>query len=96
VGVLGAGQMGAGIAQVAAQAGYAVQLADVTIEQASRGRDGIAKIRQKSGREGQAGGRGSRPALASIVPALGVERARGLRPRGRGGDREHRAEEAAL
>jgi 3-hydroxybutyryl-CoA dehydrogenase len=73
VGVLGAGQMGAGIAQVAAQAGYAVQLADVTIEQASRGRDGIAKILQKSVDKGKLAAADLEAALASIVPALGVE-----------------------
>ena len=32
VGVIGAGQMGAGIAQVSAAAGYAVKLADVSAE----------------------------------------------------------------
>jgi 3-hydroxybutyryl-CoA dehydrogenase len=73
VGVLGAGQMGAGIAQVAAQAGYAVQLADVTIDQASRGRDGIAKILQKSVDKGKLAAADREAALASIVPALGVE-----------------------
>jgi 3-hydroxybutyryl-CoA dehydrogenase len=73
LGVLGAGQMGAGIAQVAAQAGYAVQLADVTIDQASRGRDGIAKILQKSVDKGKLAAADREAALASIVPALGVE-----------------------
>ena len=43
VGVIGAGQMGAGIAQVSAQAGYRVLLADVGIAQAEKGRAGIAK-----------------------------------------------------
>jgi len=43
VGVLGAGQMGAGIAQVAAQAGYAVLLADVDQARADAGKAGIAK-----------------------------------------------------
>jgi 3-hydroxybutyryl-CoA dehydrogenase len=43
VGVIGAGQMGAGIAQVSAQAGYRVFLADVSIDVAERGRAGIAK-----------------------------------------------------
>ena len=42
VGVIGAGQMGAGIAQVAAQAGYRVLLADISREAADKGRDGIA------------------------------------------------------
>ena len=43
VGVIGAGQMGAGIAQVSAQAGYRVLLSDISVEAATRGRDGIAK-----------------------------------------------------
>ncbi len=43
IGVLGAGQMGAGIAQVAAQAGYAVLLADVDQARADQGKAGIAK-----------------------------------------------------
>lgn len=43
IGVIGAGQMGAGIAQVSAQAGYRVLLSDVDVDRASRGKDGIAK-----------------------------------------------------
>jgi 3-hydroxybutyryl-CoA dehydrogenase len=42
VGVIGAGQMGAGIAQVSAQAGYHVLLADVSLERANAGKAGIA------------------------------------------------------
>ena len=44
IGVLGAGQMGAGIAQVAATVGYQVLMADVNIEQANKGKAGINKI----------------------------------------------------
>ena len=44
VGVIGAGQMGAGIAQVSAQAGYTVFLADVSQEVAEKAKGGIAKI----------------------------------------------------
>ncbi|WP_136161965.1 3-hydroxyacyl-CoA dehydrogenase NAD-binding domain-containing protein [Sphingomonas flavalba] len=43
IGVIGAGQMGAGIAQVSAQAGYRVFLADVAIERATAAKDGIAR-----------------------------------------------------
>ena len=43
VGVIGAGQMGAGIAQVAAQAGYAVLLSDVDLARAEAGKAGIGK-----------------------------------------------------
>ncbi len=43
VGVIGAGQMGAGIAQVSAQSGYRVLLADVSLEVAEQAKQGIAK-----------------------------------------------------
>ncbi|MCW4462693.1 3-hydroxybutyryl-CoA dehydrogenase [Sphingomonas sp. BT-65] len=43
VGVIGAGQMGAGIAQVSAQAGYRVLLSDVDQARAEKGKAGIAK-----------------------------------------------------
>jgi len=43
VGVIGAGQMGAGIAQVSAEAGYRVLLADVSLERAEVGKTGIAR-----------------------------------------------------
>ncbi|MBK9755710.1 MAG: 3-hydroxybutyryl-CoA dehydrogenase [Nannocystis sp.] len=43
IGVLGAGQMGAGIAQVAAQGGFTVLLADVSQARADAGKAGIAK-----------------------------------------------------
>ncbi|OJU16063.1 MULTISPECIES: 3-hydroxyacyl-CoA dehydrogenase NAD-binding domain-containing protein [unclassified Sphingomonas] len=43
VGVIGAGQMGAGIAQVSAQAGYRLLLADVDKARAEAGKAGIAR-----------------------------------------------------
>ena len=43
MGVIGAGQMGAGIAQVSAQAGYRVLLSDVALDRAEAGKAGIAK-----------------------------------------------------
>src|ERR1019366_3649975 len=43
IGVIGAGQMGAGIAQVAAQAGIAVVMHDITPELCKRGVDMIAR-----------------------------------------------------
>ena len=47
VGILGAGQMGGGIAQVAAQAGYSVKLADASLELATKGVGKIDSILQK-------------------------------------------------
>jgi len=43
VGVIGAGQMGAGIAQVSAQAGYHVYLADAKLEIVQKAKEGIAR-----------------------------------------------------
>jgi 3-hydroxybutyryl-CoA dehydrogenase len=43
IGVIGAGQMGAGIAQVSAQAGYRVLLSDMDTARAEKGKAGIAK-----------------------------------------------------
>lgn len=52
LGVLGAGQMGSGIAQVAAAAGWTVKLADATIEIASKSKAklvaGLAKLVEKA------------------------------------------------
>lgn len=43
IGIIGAGQMGAGIAQVAAQSGYQVILTDISVELAQKAKAGIAK-----------------------------------------------------
>ena len=43
IGVIGAGQMGAGIAQVAAQYGNRVLLSDVSLDLAEKGKAGVAK-----------------------------------------------------
>lgn len=48
VGVIGAGQMGAGIAQVSAAAGYDVLLSDVSKQRAEAGKSGIAKQLQRA------------------------------------------------
>jgi 3-hydroxybutyryl-CoA dehydrogenase len=44
VGVIGAGQMGSGIAQVAAQAGYEVRLHDISFEKIEAGEAAVRKI----------------------------------------------------
>ncbi|WP_420141935.1 3-hydroxyacyl-CoA dehydrogenase NAD-binding domain-containing protein [Sphingomonas sp.] len=43
IGIIGAGQMGAGIAQVAAQSGHRVLLTDVSLDRAETAKAGIAK-----------------------------------------------------
>lgn len=52
IGVLGAGQMGSGIAQVAASAGWQVRLADATLESAERAKakigSGLKKLVEKA------------------------------------------------
>jgi len=53
VGIIGAGLMGSGIAQVSAQAGYHVLLSDVDIARAQAGKDGIAKILGKQVEKGK-------------------------------------------
>jgi len=53
IGVLGAGQMGGGIAQVAAAAGYDVRLCDATLELAKKGLGKIDAILEKQVQKGK-------------------------------------------
>ena len=53
IGVLGAGQMGGGIAQVAAAAGYQVVLADANQELAEKGKGKISTILGKQVEKGK-------------------------------------------
>jgi 3-hydroxybutyryl-CoA dehydrogenase len=53
LGILGAGQMGAGIAQVAAQSGRRVIVCDVDLPRAQKGKDGIAKFLGRSVEKGK-------------------------------------------
>lgn len=53
IGVLGAGQMGGGIAQVAAAAGYKVVLVDATVELAEKGKGKINAILGKQVEKGK-------------------------------------------
>ena len=73
IGVLGAGQMGAGIAQVAAATGYFVHLADVSLERAAHGKDGIGKQLGRLVEKGKLGAEERDAVLARITPALGAE-----------------------
>jgi len=69
MGVLGAGQMGSGIAQVAAAAGLDVVLVDVTLELANRGKDKIGVILAKQVEKGKQTADERAALLARIQPA---------------------------
>lgn len=71
IGVLGAGQMGAGIAHVAAVAGYDVALADVSLERAEAGKAGIAKRLGRAVEKGKLSAEEREAALARITPVVG-------------------------
>ena len=47
IGVIGAGTMGSGIAQVAAQCGHSVYLMDASVEQLDRAKNGVSKSLEK-------------------------------------------------
>ena len=68
VGVIGAGQMGAGIAQVAAQAGYDVILSDIDLARAEKGLAGIAKLLARGVEKDKITQGDADAALARIMP----------------------------
>ena len=68
IGVIGAGLMGGGIAQISAQAGYHVFLSDVDIDRAQQGKDGIAKILGKQVEKGKMEQSALDDTLARIQP----------------------------
>lgn len=69
VAVIGAGQMGSGIAQVAATSGTAVILSDSTYELAERGLSQIKKALTRSVEKGRLSPEASEAALSRIRPA---------------------------
>ena len=72
VGVIGAGQMGAGIAQVAAASGYRVLLSDVGLEQAEKGKAGISKSLDRLVTKEKITGEARDATLANIEPIANV------------------------
>lgn len=72
VGVIGAGQMGAGIAQVAAASGYRVLLSDVGLEQAEKGKAGISKSLDRLVTKEKITGKARDATLANIEPIADV------------------------
>ena len=75
--VVGAGQMGGGIAQVAAQAGIKVTLIDVRLEAATAGHGRIAKGLDKLVEKGKLQAADRDAIVARIVPAGDVSAAKG-------------------
>jgi 3-hydroxybutyryl-CoA dehydrogenase len=67
--VVGAGQMGSGIAQVAAVAGYDVTLVDVSEAQLAKARAGIERSLAKLVEKGTVEAGGAEAALGRIAPA---------------------------
>jgi 3-hydroxybutyryl-CoA dehydrogenase len=68
IGVIGAGQMGAGIVQVAAVSGYRVLVSDIGLPQAEKGKAGIAKRLARAVEKEQISAADSDAALARIDP----------------------------
>lgn len=71
--VLGAGQMGGGIAQVCAQAGYPVILRDISDEFLQRGLKVIEKNLQRSVEKGKMTEQDKEAVLGRITPTLALE-----------------------
>ena len=72
VGVIGAGQMGAGIAQVSAQAGYRVLLSDLDLAHAEKGKAAIAKQLDRAVSKEKISQADRDAALANIEPVADV------------------------
>ncbi len=67
IGVVGSGQMGAGIGQVAATAGFQVVLSDVTDDLAAKGRAGIGKRLERSVSKGRMSAEEAQDVLGRIT-----------------------------
>lgn len=72
IGIVGAGQMGGGIAQVAAQSGYDVRLADATRELADKRRGKIEAALGKLVEKGKLDASAKDATIARITPVAGV------------------------
>src|SRR5262249_25471555 len=68
IGVIGAGQMGSGIAQVAAQCGYRALLGDVSLDLAARAKDKIAGILHKPVAKGKLSAGAREETLGRLEP----------------------------
>jgi len=72
VGVVGAGQMGRGIAQVAAATGLSVILSDASLELAQKGKDKIAKVLGRQVEKGKMSAEDKDALLGRISPVDGA------------------------
>lgn len=72
IGVLGTGQMGAGIAQVGATVGYQVLLADVSLDRAVAGKAGIEKRLSRSVAKGRISELDKSEVLGRLKPVNGI------------------------
>jgi 3-hydroxybutyryl-CoA dehydrogenase len=73
IGVLGSGQMGGGIAQIAAQAGYDVLLADVDLAHAQAGKGRIDKFMSRAVDKGKLDAQDKQAALDRITCVNAIE-----------------------
>jgi 3-hydroxybutyryl-CoA dehydrogenase len=73
IGVIGAGQMGAGIAEVAALAGYDVKMMDVSAQQLEAALGRIDGLLERQVRKGNLGPEAKRAALARIATGTGPD-----------------------
>src|SRR5258708_24617000 len=72
IGILGAGQMGGGIAQVAAQAGFAVMLADASVELADKGKKKILAALTRQVEKGKMTAEARDEVALRITPIAGI------------------------
>ena len=73
VGIIGAGQMGIGIAQIAAQAGMKVLLSDVSLNLAEKGSSRIAGALDRLVAKGEIDSAARDAAVSRIVPVAGLD-----------------------
>ena len=73
IGVIGAGQMGAGIAQVSAQAGMDVLLRDIDLARAEKGKAGVEKRLVRAVENGKLEQADAQAALARITPVVELD-----------------------
>ena len=78
IGILGAGQMGSGIAQVAAQAGLQVFMSDRTLAEANRGKEKIGSMLKKQFEKGKLPSGEVEKILAAIHPVEGMQEFKAL------------------